>query len=224
MPKSESQVHFVTTADGRRRPAVEGDIEPEYISKIQVVRDGHLRIKPDPNKPAATPESREGRNGVGNTLGSFILGEVFGAASSDSIDVTAIDKVSFPGAVKIQKQRFKKLTPIAKAVQQEALAQGPSDDPAGAVEEWLLCLTKPGSAQEIRNVHARLVTMDTVQVLQIQGSFPVYPAETRVTMCPAGAEDPSSAACSGHVIACLPSRTGCNVVFTPVTTVEKEAE
>jgi hypothetical protein len=212
MPQQDSP-QFTTDAGGRRRPVPKSGVDAELIGQIQVVRDAHLQIA-DSSKPASTAERRQGRGGIGGTLGSFVLGEVFSSRNANDINFSSTGKVRFEGADEIIKSRFKKLTDIAD-IGKVAAASIPEPAPAQAeVEEWILCVTEPGHESKVSRVSGRLMKTDDVNVLQCRGSLSLSVPGSRVTLCPASAEDPSSSMCTGTVIVCVPGKDSCNIIFT----------
>ena len=211
---------FTVDADGKKRPVTESGIEPDHIGKVQVVRDAHLGMF-DPDKPAATAESRSGgRRGIGNTLGSFVLGEVFATANPMAIDASAVSPVSFPGTKQIAKTRFRALTPIAKVGTAAAAAVAVA--PAVETENWILCITEPGARGEVVTVTGRLMKTESVHVLQLTKALKLYVPDSRITLCPADVDDPASNMSSGTVVACAPGKTSFSIIFTPAVVPEKE--
>lgn len=214
MASHEATVRFRTLPNGRRVPLPTSGVEPETIMRVQVVRDGHF-IVDSADKPAATPERRGAGGGTGGTLGSFVLGEVFGAGQPGDIDTPAVGGVRFHGASKIMKTRFRKLTPASSVVREQAQA-GSSEEvhlPQTVIEEWLVCITPPGGKQKVLGVQGRLIEAGDVLILQSVDSLGSYPEDSRVTAVPASATDPESEVRSGLLLSCLQSKKGCSLVF-----------
>ena len=214
MASQEPTIRFRTLPNGRRVPIPVSGVEPETIMHVQVVRDGHFEVG-SPDKPAATPERRGQGGGTGGTLGSFVLGEMFGAGKPGDVTTPAIGDVVFHGATSIRRTRFKKLIPAKSLVREQAQA-GSSEDvsiPAVSIEEWLVCITPPGGKQKVMIVHGRLVDAGDVMVLQSTDPVGSYPDDSRVTAVPAAATDPESEVRSGLLVSCLQSKSGGSIVF-----------
>ena len=73
-----------------------------------------------------------------------------------------------------------------------------------------------GEDPDTRTVEGRMMTAGDVRILQVSASLPLYKTDSRIAVCPADVEDPDTAVYAGFLVACVPAKGSCSLIFRTV--------